>query len=490
VDPRLRVIHHIPHDRLNWGFVKRRVRMEGACFWERDSEPVLIDFAVEDLLSWPGRAVRSLARFPDGVLPEWRRHAAWRMRQAAFVHQAAKDIGWAKVARRTARVTLRRLRAWAKCATRPVISTTLRLVNGKLWPRLPGEPEHILIACQGFLGDTIVIGPMIDALRRQWPGARLTLLTNRHGRVLHGANSRLDEVIEISRPRFLADWERWKEVRRAMRRLTVDVMIVPYWHATPVWPLLVSQRAPAIGFDRDTGFRRQLWHSLLDRRVHKDFEQNEVANLLALGKALGAEKEPPRDLCIPPLPKPTPVVLSFLEEHGLREGGFTVLHMDGFGMGKVWPTTKWAALARRLSEEWPELRLVFVGLSRLRLQVHRLIEDTGIDAVNDCANRPLGDLAEIVRRARLVVSTDSGPKHMAILMKTPSVTLYGHTTPKQWGPWIDREMHRSIVSPGIDLRPEELGPRPIDHKISLISVDDVLSAVREALGEPAVVPPA
>ena len=132
--------------------------------------------------------------------------------------------------------------------------------------------------------------------------------------------------------------------------------------------------------------------------------------------------------------------------------------------------------------------MVFIGLSRLRGRIHHLIEDHGLDAVNDCANRPLGDLAEIIRRARLVITTDSGPKHMASLLGTPAIALYGNTTPQQWGPWIDRDRHRSIVSPGIDLRPEELGHRPADHKIALISVREVVAAVEEALETRAAAP--
>lgn len=480
-EPRLVVRHHIDPARLRWRYVLRRARLDGRSLWHREHDPTYLDVALGDLLAWPGRALRALLAPPRRWVPRWRLTVLWRKRQAAFVAACLGERGLKASARPVARVVAGWASGWAKRLVRRPLWLLGRLARRSLWKRLPAAPRHVAVACQGFLGDTVLISPLLDTLRRSWPGARLTLVTNRHGRELHGANPRLDEVIEISPPRFLFGWERWKEIRRTLRRLAPDLVIVPYWHHAPAWPLLISHRAPTVGFDRDMGFRRRLWYDLLDRRAAKDFERHEVENLLALARRAGATAAAPGDLCLPPLPAPSPHISAFLAEHALAARPFFALHIDAVGDGKAWPDARWGVLAARLEAQHPEIPVVFVGLARLRPRVHRLIEDHRLRAIDACANRPLADLAALLRAATLLVTTDSGPAHLARAVGTPTVTLFGNSSPARWGAWEARERHLHVVSPGWDLRPEELGPRGPAHKMALISVEQVEQAVEAAL---------
>jgi ADP-heptose:LPS heptosyltransferase/glycosyltransferase involved in cell wall biosynthesis len=508
-DPRLAVTHHIDPRRLSWRHVSRRARLDGRSLWQRERDASYLDVALGDLLVWPRRAVTSLFRAPRAWIPTYLLRAMWRSRQTAFLTACLAERGLKASARPAGRVMRGWLTGWVKRLVRPVLWLGGRAARGSLWRHVPSAPQHIVVACQGFLGDTVLLGPMIDALRRAWPEARLTLVTNRHGRELHGANPRLDRVVEISAPRFLFGWERWKEIRRTFRRLAPDVVLIPYWHGAPAWPLLISHRGVTVGFDQDMGFRRRLWHDLLDRRVHKDFERREVENLLALAHAVAApstelredeeEKKLREDkeetelredgretesLCLPALPAPSAHLRAFLGEHGLRDRPLLTLHIDAVGEGKGWPDVRWAALAQRLAERRPDLPLVFIGLARLSPRVHRLIEDHSLVAINACANRPLADLAALLGQSRLLITTDSGPKHLAMALGTPTLTLYGISSPVRWGAWADRERHRAVISPGWDLRPEELGPRGPDHKMVLIPVEAVEEAAAKMLESP------
>lgn len=484
-DPAQCVTHHIDPARLAWRPMICRARADGRSLWRREQDVSYLDTACGDIVAWPWRVLRSLRLPPPRWIPAILGASLWRRRQTAFVLACVRDRGIGVAMRPVARALLGALRGGLKRAVRPALWLGVRLIKGPLWQRLPSDPKSVCVACQGFLGDTVLLGPLLEVLRAQHPEARVTLLTNRFGRELHGASPYVDEVIEISPPRFLFGWERWKEVRRRLRALRPAAVLVPYWHHAPAWPLLVSHRAPVIGFDGDMGFRRQLWHDLLDRRVAKDFGRHEIHSLLALAAVLGPVRDCPPGYCLPALPPPTPHIGAFVREHALATGQFIALHIGATGVGKDWPDARWAALARSLTAHHPGLRQVFIGHAALRLRVQRLIDDQRLSAVNACANRPLADLAALLQGARLLITTDSGPKHLAMALGTPTVALYAHSSPRRWGAWCEESRHHAVLSPGHDLRPEELGPRGPGHKMALITVEAVEAAVEGLLAQPA-----
>ena len=56
-------------------------------------------------------------------------------------------------------------------------------------------------------------------------------------------------------------------------------------------------------------------------------------------------------------------------------------------------------------------------------------------AINFAGQTSLRDLAQLYRRAALVISTDSGPMHIAAAVETPVVALFGPTDPARTGPY-------------------------------------------------------
>jgi heptosyltransferase I len=93
----------------------------------------------------------------------------------------------------------------------------------------------------------------------------------------------------------------------------------------------------------------------------------------------------------------------------------------------------------------------------------------------------LGDLAALLARARLVVTGDSGPMHMAAALATPVVALFGPTWPERAGPW--GEGHR-VVQRWRSERYRAYRDPASAIGMAAISLDDVQAAIAEALNEP------
>ena len=77
---------------------------------------------------------------------------------------------------------------------------------------------------------------------------------------------------------------------------------------------------------------------------------------------------------------------------------------------------------------------------------------------------PLGEVAGLMRCARLFVGNDSGPAHLAAAFGVPSVVIFGPSDSEIWSPWRTR----SVV-----LKAE--GP------ISNVQVDQVMRGIEEVL---------
>jgi ADP-heptose:LPS heptosyltransferase len=91
-------------------------------------------------------------------------------------------------------------------------------------------------------------------------------------------------------------------------------------------------------------------------------------------------------------------------------------------------------------------------------------------------NLDLGGLAALVASARLVVSGDTGIAHLASAYATPSVVLFGPTSPARWGP--PAKAPSTVIWRGVTGDPHG---RQVDPGLLDIGSDDVLEAAEARL---------
>jgi heptosyltransferase-2 len=99
-----------------------------------------------------------------------------------------------------------------------------------------------------------------------------------------------------------------------------------------------------------------------------------------------------------------------------------------FGPAKSWPAASFAALGRHLATEHHLSVLVLCGPAE-REAAREIVRMANHPRVQSLADQPvtLGLSKACVRRAALLVTTDSGPRHFAAAFGTPVVTIFGPT---------------------------------------------------------------
>jgi heptosyltransferase-2 len=113
-----------------------------------------------------------------------------------------------------------------------------------------------------------------------------------------------------------------------------------------------------------------------------------------------------------------------------------------YGAAKHWPVEHFAELARRLAGECDVSVLVLCGPAE-RGAAADIVRRAACPRVHSLAQERLGiGLSKAcVRRSRLLVSTDSGPRHFAAAFGVPAVALFGPTDPRWSINYHPREIH-------------------------------------------------
>ena len=204
---------------------------------------------------------------------------------------------------------------------------------------------------------------------------------------------------------------------------------------------------------------------------------------LRLAEAAGAPPESPR-LQLATTPADEQAADAVWSRLGLPPGEEVVVFNSGgaFGAAKHWPAEHFAELARRIVADTKYAVLVNCGPGERELarQIAARANHRHVLSLADMEQLPMGLTKSCIRRARLVVTTDSGPRFLAIAFEKPVVSLFGPTDPAATATRYDRE---ACLSMSLDCQPCMARTCPLAHHRCMreLTVDRVYTAVARYL---------
>ena len=279
-------------------------------------------------------------------------------------------------------------------------------------------------------GDVLHTLPTLSALRSAYPAAHITWLVEAAYAPLLAGHPALYEIWEAPRlhPGELLAGENPTRLRRLLRRLRAQ----PFDLALDVQGLLKSAiwvalaKSPRkVGYDRT---REGSYLVLTERVPPFDPEAHAVRRYLNLAHYLGAPPAPPRFY----LDLDAGVDASELIP---AEAGrpLAVLHPGARWASKLWPAASWARLAGWLHGQG--FQVAITGSREDRELAASLTKHSQAPVLNLAGSTSLAQLASILRKTRLAVTTDTGAMHLAAALGTPVVALFGPTAPWRTGPF-------------------------------------------------------
>lgn len=201
--------------------------------------------------------------------------------------------------------------------------------------------------------------------------------------------------------------------------------------------------------------------------------RHEIQRNLAVVRALGIPAED-EELELPITPPERAECAAFMQEHGLVRGGYACVHPGGRSPWRRWPAEQFAAVVEGLTERG--LRVVVTGTEEERDVAGAVVGPFGT-AVTAAGRTSLGGVAALIEGSRLLICNDTGVSHVACAVGTPSVVLVTNSEPSRWAP-LDRQMHRVLVSDGIDYPSPQM---VLDQADALLRETGARSAMPSAL---------
>ena len=298
------------------------------------------------------------------------------------------------------------------------------------------------------LGETLLSLPAAAALEAALPGARLTLLVHPSMAPLLETLPWVDRVLTCDYAAIGPWWIRAVRLVRTLRPHKFDVAVVSNpmkeLHVA-VWLAGIPRR---VGYGRKWG--RLLTHCVPDRKALG--ERHEVEYNLDLAKAsidapmLASAPQ----WQLPSLEREQAEVLRLLEQQGIPSSEpFIAVHPWTSNPLKQWPPARYQALVHAISQRLP---VVVIGGPEERGRVRDVLPSTPPRVADLVGRLSMRQLAGLLQQARLLVSNDSGPVHLAAAVNTKTVVLFGTSEPaagpRRWGPW--GQGHTVICKPSMD----------------------------------------
>src|SRR5580704_8790565 len=195
--------------------------------------------------------------------------------------------------------------------------------------------------------------------------------------------------------------------------------------------------------------------------------------------ALPTGAKPPSDWTLPELKVPRADVESWRKKRGLNADGRVVVALcpGAVGPAKRWPSSAYAALARELLAAGYAVWVL--GGPQEKTLAAAIVADT---PARDLTGTDLRDAILALAAASAAVSNDSGLLHVAAAVGTPSIGIFGPTSPWHWAPLnpLAATMETKSV---LDCRPCHKPVCRLGHHRCMrdIDPDEVFAATRRAL---------
>jgi heptosyltransferase-2 len=323
---------------------------------------------------------------------------------------------------------------------------------------------HILVILPRWLGDIVMTTPMLRALRGHFGStARITATVKPPFAPLFEGTDWIDELVPYDKRGRDAAIRPWAAARRLRRDRPDVALIVPNSLSTGLLAWMAGAR-------RRVGFARHGRGWLLTDALRPARERGRIVPRSTASHAM----ELAARIGVPRGPLTLGLATTAADEARADDtlarlfpgvaGPLVVFNDNGaYGPSKSWGSDHFAALARIVVGRIPAARVLVhcgPGDRPAARECARAAADPRVASLADVGDLPIGLSKALLRRAAVVVTTDSGPRHLAAAFGTPTVVLHGPMDPR-----LSRSDHRWLEEMRLDLPCSPCGRRecPLGH---------------------------
>lgn len=323
------------------------------------------------------------------------------------------------------------------------------------------DAPRLLVIRRDNIGDLVCTTPLLHALRRQLPRARIECLVTRYNQAVLQNHPDIDALHAYTKAKHRAPdesvagiyWQRLRTVA-SLRRQRFDWVILPG-----------GGSASALRFAHWVAGKKVLVRDQQDE-VAGPHEVEQCCHLLP---RMGLEYETPAAHIVVSEPDAGVLRSRLAEAIPFAPRRLIGLHISARKPSQRWPTQSFAELARRLADAGTAFLLLWAPGQADNAQhpgddekAARVLELASGLPIVPIPTRRLEELIATLSLCDTVICGDGGAMHVAAGLGKPIVCLFGQSTAARWHPWgVSYEL---LQPPSMDVRD--------------INVDEVVSAYR------------
>lgn len=333
--------------------------------------------------------------------------------------------------------------------------------------------KRIIVVDLLYLGDLLFAHPFFEGLREMFPEARIDLVANSNFSEIMRANHNIDHVYSYNK-----NWTAARSYNFAkklkMNNYQLGINIHGNWRTALLLKLISAEQSIGYG-----GKGRGLF---LDEEVEKNVSAhmiefywkflNQMQQSKILEEYFAEADNKAKKIELETAEKKVPILEfdDFYQENadlklgniGLKGEDFIVLNTGGSWETKRWPEEYFTELAEYLTAE--SYKVLFVGgpsdTERVKYICNKIKKKKMI--YNLSGKTSLLELAAILKRAKLMISGDTGPVHVAAAVGTNTAAIFGPSDEEKYAP---RGRGKNILFTNVDLNCRPCGEHecPLDH---------------------------
>lgn len=337
--------------------------------------------------------------------------------------------------------------------------------------KLSKIPEKILIIKPSSLGDIVHSLPFLNSIRESFPKAEI------HWIVAKGLEGLLERHPMINKLWIInkEDWKKFKKIKGTLKEFRELFALLKRERFDLVIDLQGLLRSgiltAATGAPVRIGFKeaREGSGMFYTHKIEGGSDIHAVDRYLRVAKSLGCDVS---EVCFP-----LPLFFENSEKvrNLLPSGKYAVIVPGARWLTKRWHSENFGELASRLP-----LKSVVVGGKADTEISDEVVKSSKGNAISMTGKTSIGELIEIMKGAKFVISNDSGPMHIAAAVGVPVFAIFGPTNPVRTGPYGEKHI---IIKKEMECAPCYKKTCKSVRCLEMISVKDVSDIVIKKLME-------
>ena len=330
--------------------------------------------------------------------------------------------------------------------------------------------KNILVVNVNWLGDVIFSSPVFKALKESYPQARISCLAAPRVQEILESFPEIDDIIVYDEDRtHRAPWAKWRLICD-LRRRKFDIAFLLHRSLTRALLVFFAGIRERVGVDtKGRGAFLTQKVSELSGIVHRSDHYLRVIESFGI-------KVNSRATFVSVSAQHDEEIQNILKNVGVaREDFLVIIHPGGNWDLKQWSVQNFALLMDRLNTKF-KIKIIISGSQKDMILAQNISSRLKTAVIVLAGQTNLKQLMAMMKRARVVISADSGPLHLASSVGTATIGLFGPTRCEVTGPRGSGRVINLQKEVGCNRAPCYHLRCPDNICMQAVSVEDVIDA--------------